>query len=79
MIGFLAPGEYNSYVEHAYRMHGESRYYMDPKWSYHAGQIPWRVGGDAFLQPAVIRTVGLSELSTRVLPYYEVAFGTLTT
>ena len=31
MMGLLTPGEYNSCVEHAYRMHGEGRYYMDPK------------------------------------------------
>lgn len=31
MIGLLTPGEYNGCVEQAYRMHGEGRYYMDPK------------------------------------------------
>jgi alanine dehydrogenase len=31
MIGLLKPGEYNDCVEQAYRMHGEGRYYMDPK------------------------------------------------
>lgn len=31
MIGLLSPGEYNDCVEQAYRMHGEGRYYMDPK------------------------------------------------
>ncbi len=31
MIGLLAPGEYNDCVEQAYRMHGEGRFYMDPK------------------------------------------------
>jgi alanine dehydrogenase len=31
MIGLLTPGEYNSCVEQAYRMHGEGRFYMDPK------------------------------------------------
>src|SRR5919202_3513107 len=31
MMGLLTPDEYNSCVEHAYRMHGEGRYYMDPK------------------------------------------------
>ena len=31
MMGLLEPGEYNSCVEHAYRMHGEGRYYMEPK------------------------------------------------
>lgn len=31
MIGLLTPGEYNDCVEQAYRMHGEGRYYMDPK------------------------------------------------
>ncbi len=31
MIGLLTPGEYNACVEQAYRMHGEGRYYMDPK------------------------------------------------
>ena len=31
MIGLLTPHEYNDCVEQAYRMHGEGRYYMDPK------------------------------------------------
>jgi alanine dehydrogenase len=31
MIGLLTPHEYNTCVEQAYRMHGEGRYYMDPK------------------------------------------------
>ena len=31
MMGLLTPDEYNTCVEHAYRMHGEGRYYMEPK------------------------------------------------
>ena len=31
MIGLLAPSEYNDCVEHAYRMHGLGRVYMEPK------------------------------------------------
>ena len=31
MIGLLKPDEYNDCVEQAYRMHGEGRFYMDPK------------------------------------------------
>ncbi len=31
MIGLLTPGEYNDCVEHAFRMHGEGRVYMEPK------------------------------------------------
>lgn len=31
MMGLLEPNEYNDRVEHAYRMHGEGRYYMEPK------------------------------------------------
>src|SRR3712207_7769794 len=31
MMGLLAPDEYNACVEHAYRMHGEGRYYIDRK------------------------------------------------
>jgi alanine dehydrogenase len=31
MMGLLTPAEYNACVEQAYRMHGEKRYYMDPK------------------------------------------------
>ncbi len=31
MIGLLTPAEYNGCVEQAYRMHGEGRFYMDPK------------------------------------------------
>jgi alanine dehydrogenase len=31
MMGLLTPDEYNACVEHAYRMHGEGRYYMEPK------------------------------------------------
>ena len=31
MMGLLEPKEYNDRVEHAYRMHGEGRYYMEPK------------------------------------------------
>jgi alanine dehydrogenase len=31
MMGLLTPAEYNQRVEQAYRMHGEGRYYMDPK------------------------------------------------
>ena len=31
MIGLLTPGEYTGCVEQAYRMHGEGRFYMDPK------------------------------------------------
>ncbi|MDH3739717.1 MAG: ornithine cyclodeaminase family protein [Alphaproteobacteria bacterium] len=31
MMGLLAPAEYNSCVEQAYRMHGEGRFFMEPK------------------------------------------------
>src|SRR5258706_10246068 len=31
MMGLLTPAEYNQCVEQAYRMHGERRFYMDPK------------------------------------------------
>jgi alanine dehydrogenase len=31
MMDLLTPDEYNACVEHAYRMHGEGRYYMEPK------------------------------------------------
>lgn len=31
MIGLLTPSEYNDCVEHAFRMHGEGRVYMEPK------------------------------------------------
>jgi alanine dehydrogenase len=31
MMGLVAPAEYVACVEQAYRMHGEGRYYMDPK------------------------------------------------
>ena len=31
MLGLLTPAEYVGCVEQAYRMHGEGRYYMDPK------------------------------------------------
>ena len=31
MMGLVTPAEYASCVEQAYRMHGEGRYYMDPK------------------------------------------------
>ena len=31
MIGLLTPSEYNDCVEHAYRMHGLGRVYMEPK------------------------------------------------
>ena len=31
IMGLLTPAEYNACVEQAYRMHGEKRYYMDPK------------------------------------------------
>jgi alanine dehydrogenase len=31
MTGLLTPAEYNGCVEQAYRMHGEGRFYMDPK------------------------------------------------
>jgi alanine dehydrogenase len=31
MMGLLTPAEYNACVEQAYRMHGEGRFYMDPK------------------------------------------------
>jgi alanine dehydrogenase len=31
MMGLLTPAEYVSCVEQAYRMHGEGRFYMDPK------------------------------------------------
>jgi len=31
MVGLLTPLEYTECVEQAYRMHGEGRYYMDPK------------------------------------------------
>jgi alanine dehydrogenase len=31
MVGLLSPGEYNDCVEHAYRMHGLGRVYMEPK------------------------------------------------
>ena len=31
MMGLLTPGEYNDCVEHAFRMHGLGRVYMEPK------------------------------------------------
>ena len=31
VVGLLTPLEYIDCVEQAYRMHGEGRYYMDPK------------------------------------------------
>jgi len=31
MVGLLTPSEYNDCVEHAFRMHGEGRVYMEPK------------------------------------------------
>jgi alanine dehydrogenase len=31
MMGLLSPSEYNDCVEHAFRMHGEGRVYMEPK------------------------------------------------
>jgi alanine dehydrogenase len=31
MVGLLTPAEYNDRVEHAYRMHGERRFVMEPK------------------------------------------------
>jgi alanine dehydrogenase len=31
MVGLLSPAEYNDCVEHAYRMHGLGRVYMEPK------------------------------------------------
>ena len=31
MVGLLAPGEYVDCVEHAFRMHGLGRVYMEPK------------------------------------------------
>jgi alanine dehydrogenase len=31
IMGLLTPAEYNACVEQAYRMHGEKRYYMEPK------------------------------------------------
>ena len=31
MMGLLEPSEYNDCVEQAYRMHGEGRFYMEPK------------------------------------------------
>ena len=31
MMGLVTPAEYVGCVEQAYRMHGEGRYYMDPK------------------------------------------------
>jgi alanine dehydrogenase len=31
MVGLLTPAEYNDRVEHAYRMHGEGRFFMEPK------------------------------------------------
>jgi alanine dehydrogenase len=31
MMGLLTPAEYNSCVEQAYRMHGEGRFFMEPK------------------------------------------------
>ena len=40
MIGLLAPAEYNDCVEQAYRMHGEGRYYMDPKGHIVIDQFP---------------------------------------
>ena len=49
MMGLVTPAEYVSCVEQAYRMHGEGRYYMDPKGPHRARQISRRVGGDALL------------------------------
>lgn len=31
MVGLVTPAEYNDRVEHAYRMHGEGRFFMEPK------------------------------------------------
>ena len=40
MIGLLKPSEYNDCVEQAYRMHGEGRFYMDPKGHIVLDQFP---------------------------------------
>ena len=31
MVGLLTPAEYNACVEQAYKMHGEGRFFMEPK------------------------------------------------
>jgi alanine dehydrogenase len=31
MMGLLTPDEYNACIEHACRMYGEGRYFMEPK------------------------------------------------
>lgn len=45
MVGLLTPAEYNECVEHAYRLHGEGRYYMEPKGHIVLEQYPgeWEV------------------------------------
>lgn len=40
IMGLLTPAEYNGCVEQAYRMHGERRFYMDPKQHIVLGKYP---------------------------------------
>ena len=49
MIGLLTPAEYNDCVEHAFRMHGLGRVYMEPKGHIVLDRYPGRMGGDALL------------------------------
>ena len=44
MIGLLTPAEYNACVEQAYRMHGERRFYMDPKGHIVLDRFPGEAG-----------------------------------
>src|ERR1700745_4274514 len=73
MVGLLTPAEYNDCVEHAFRMHGLGRVYMEPK-----GHIVLdRYRGEWEVMPSYIEepeAAACKWVSIRVYPHPETGF-----
>ena len=69
MIGLLTPSEYNDCVEHAFRMHGEGRVYMEPKGHIVVDRYPgeWEVMPSYIEEPeaAACKWVSIREENAR--------------
>jgi alanine dehydrogenase len=69
MVGLLTPAEYNDCVEHAFRMHGEGRVYMEPKGHIVLDRYPgeWEVMPSYIEEPeaAACKWVSIREQNAR--------------
>ena len=63
MMGLVTPAEYVACVEQAYRMHGEGRYYMDPKGHIVLDRYP----GVPAEEPAAVECDGVADAAEPIV------------